>query len=357
MSNYDDIPATVNDPDQYQRDNELLASAVTADELQRQQFTPLHFAVPGVLPEGFTVLAGAPKAGKSWLMLSVGIAVATGGRALGHLQVDQRPVLYLALEDSHRRLQRRMEQLLPGEDWPRALTLLTDVKRGDVGATIHAYLRRHPGAGLIVLDVLAKVTPPAVMGESTYQRDYRVGEALQRITREYPNLALLAIHHDRKADSRDFVDAVSGTNGISGAADTVAVLTRERHEQTGLLSITGRDIDEVAYALNKDESGGWLLAGGSLEAAASAATQARVDIVASNHGDTMRQVVDVVNALGSAAPRDVEAKLGMPNARVYLTRAVEAGMLAKGSRGVYVPVTCVTSLQTEVTSNTSNTGS
>lgn len=359
MSIYADIPVTVSDPDQWQRDLDLLEGAVTAEELQRREFAPLRFTVPGVIPEGFTVLAGAPKAGKSWLMLSTAIAVAMGGKALGHLQVDRRPVLYLALEDSHRRLQRRIDQLVPGQPWPDTLTMLTDVRRGQIGETMDAYLRLHPSAGLIVLDVLAKVTPPAAMGESTYQRDYRVGEALQRITRDHPNLALVAIHHDRKADSRDFVDAVSGTNGVSGSADTVALLTRERHESTGLLSITGRDIEEVAYALDKNETGGWLLHGGTLEAAAQAATQARVDITASHHGDVMRQVVEQVQAMGKATPREIEERLGIASARVYLTRAVEKGMLAKDGRGTYTPLLQVSQVllhSESYTSNTSNTG-
>lgn len=356
---YSEVPPTVTDPDAYLRERErhlhLMSSIITASDLQRQTFAPLRFAVPGVLPEGYTVLAGKPKVGKSWLMLSLAVAVASGGHALGHVKVDPRPVLYLALEDSDRRLQLRINQLLQGDPAPEGLRLATTVKRGDILDTIRAYLEAVPNAGLIVLDVLAKVSRPTSYGESPYERDYAVGEMLHAITQKHQGLALVAVHHVRKAESVDFVDSSSGTNGITGAADTYVVLARDRHEQTGLLSITSRDMDEKAYAMRKDESGAWLLTGGSLDAAATAATQARADIVASQLGDVMRRVVDYVRTTGSATPSDIEQKLAVPNARVILSRAVEAGLLDRASRGHYIPVTSVTTLQTNVTSNSCNT--
>lgn len=352
---YADVPTNVNDPDEYLRERELLSGIISAADLQQMTFDPLRFAVPGVLPEGYTVLAGAPKVGKSWLMLSLSLAVASGGYALGHVKVDARPVLYLALEDSNRRLQRRLDQLLQGDSAPRSLSLATSVKRGAILDTINAYLRDEPDAGLIVLDVLTKVSRPTAYGESPYERDYAVGEALHAIAQRNPGLALVAVHHVRKAVSADFVDSSSGTNGITGAADTFAALARDRHEQTGLLSVTSRDMDEIAYAMRKDESGGWLLAGGSLEAAAAAAAQARAEIVTSQHGEAMRRVVDFVTSRGDATPKDVEEGAGVPNARVILSRAVDAGLLDRAARGHYIPVTSVTTLQTDVTGNSCNT--
>ena len=95
---------------QLELDKELLAGVRTGEWLDQQVFPPLTYAIPGVIPEGFTVVAGAPKVGKSWFILSLCLAVASGGRALGALTVDQRKVLYLALEDGDRRLQERIWQ-------------------------------------------------------------------------------------------------------------------------------------------------------------------------------------------------------------------------------------------------------
>jgi len=76
--------------------------AITAAELQTKQFPPLRFVVPDLIPEGLTLLAGKPKVGKSWMVLDIAIAVASGRYTLGNLKPEQGDVLYLALEDGGR---------------------------------------------------------------------------------------------------------------------------------------------------------------------------------------------------------------------------------------------------------------
>jgi hypothetical protein len=101
-------------------DGELLAGVRDGAWLTAQQFPPLRFAVPGLVPEGFSLLIGAPKIGKSWLVLDLLLGIANGDVALGKIRTGAaRRVLYLALEDSDRRMQDRCRVLLgPGEDIP-----------------------------------------------------------------------------------------------------------------------------------------------------------------------------------------------------------------------------------------------
>jgi len=77
----------------------------TAAELRDLKFPEPRWAVPGIIPEGVTLLGGAPKIGKSWLALGLSLAIASGGKALGSVEVEPGAVLYLALEDTGRRLQ------------------------------------------------------------------------------------------------------------------------------------------------------------------------------------------------------------------------------------------------------------
>jgi hypothetical protein len=49
--------------------DKLLMAIRTGAWLDEQTFPPLRYAVPGLIPEGFTLLIGPPKAGKSWLVL------------------------------------------------------------------------------------------------------------------------------------------------------------------------------------------------------------------------------------------------------------------------------------------------
>ena len=50
-------------------------------------FEPIRWIVPGYVPEGFSVLAGRQKLGKTWLAMDWGLAVATGGIAMGSIPV------------------------------------------------------------------------------------------------------------------------------------------------------------------------------------------------------------------------------------------------------------------------------
>ncbi len=320
---------------------DLLGSIRDGQWLDRQKFAPLRYAVPGIVPEGLTVLAGAPKVGKSWIVLDWLLAVASGGVALGGIPVPAgRDVLYLALEDSDRRMQERSRRLLgnewrPDEPIPPRFQYMTVVSPMLLIATIAAWLEVYQ-SGLVVVDTLGKVLPPAMNGETPYSRDYRIMSELHAVAASWPGCSLLMSHHDRKAVTADFVEAVSGTNGIAGGADTVLVLTRDRNQPAGLLQVTGRDVHEGAYALTFD-GGIWSLDGGSLAAASESAEKRRAEI---GVGDRSRDIIDAVCAHpdGVTAP-DIAAKLGIDvkTAGAYLGRLAAAGRLARPSRGHYTP--------------------
>jgi RecA-family ATPase len=99
-------------------ESRLLATLRDGAWLDAQEFPPLAYAVPEIVPEGSVLLVAAPKCGKSWLALSMALAAAAGGRALG-IKIPKRPVLYLALEDGDRRLQDRCRRLLAGDSTER----------------------------------------------------------------------------------------------------------------------------------------------------------------------------------------------------------------------------------------------
>ena len=76
--------------------------AFSAADFPTKTFPPLKFIVPELVPEGATLLVSRPKLGKSWLVLNIGIAVASGRFTLGSMKPIQGDVLYLALEDGQR---------------------------------------------------------------------------------------------------------------------------------------------------------------------------------------------------------------------------------------------------------------
>jgi hypothetical protein len=228
-----------------------------ADVLMATEFPPVKWAVDGVLCEGLSLLVGPPKVGKSWLSLALALACASGGNAFGTIPVDPGPVLYLALEDTGRRLQTRMGKLLGLDDPPPGLDIATEWPTLPAGGdlAIASWLDAHPTARMVVLDVLAKVRGPVPAGMAAYDADYAAIGRAKRIADNY-GVAMVLVHHVRKAGSDDFLQEVSGTNGIAGAADATLVLKRPRGEADGVLYLTGRDVEEAEHPLSFDASTG-----------------------------------------------------------------------------------------------------
>jgi hypothetical protein len=233
----------------------------TAAELLAEEFPEPKWAVPGIAPEGCLLLAGPPKVGKSWLTLGLGVAVAAGGKALGKIEVPAGPCLYLALEDTPRRLKDRLIKMLAGDPAPDGLTLATSCPSLTEGGDkrVAVWLDHHPDARLVVVDVFARMRSPHRPGPSAYEADYAAVSQMKAVADAY-GVALVLVVHVRKAGAEDFLETISGTNGLAGAADAVAVLRRSRGQADGALQITGRDVDEATYALKFDaDLGAWQL--------------------------------------------------------------------------------------------------
>lgn len=91
---------------------------LTASSLMKQNFPEPKYIVPGIITEGVNLITGKPKLGKSLIMLNIAIAVASGGAALGQIPVEKKGVLYLGLEDTKRRLQKRIKSILQNQEPP-----------------------------------------------------------------------------------------------------------------------------------------------------------------------------------------------------------------------------------------------
>lgn len=315
--------------------------------LDSEEFPPLRWTIDGVIPEGFGLIVAPPKAGKSWFVLGTALAKSDGTHALGCIPVTRGPVLYFALEDGYRRLQSRCRTLLgEGQSIPKRLDIIISAEPHEVPMLARAWLDQHRDeAPLVIVDTLGKVLPPKAAGESDYQRDYRIAGKLKELSDDVPGSTVLAVHHTRKQQGEDFVDSVSGTQGIAGAADFILVLARKRHDNTATLAVTGRDVLEEEYSITS-HGGAWTLDGGSLADAAAAVTERKST---ENLGDTSAEVVKFVNSRPSTTATDLAAHLGIDSktAGTRLSQAHKAGRINKTGRGVYTPFESFESFETE----------
>ena len=298
---------------------------VSASSLMAMDFPELQWAIDRILPEGAAVLAAAPKIGKSWLVDDWALAIAQGGFAMTSTKVDPGQVLLLPLEDSQRRMQSRLRRLLLGKTVPDLLDIAFDWPRFGEGFEEHvqAWVSTHAHARLIVVDTLAKVRPQQKGNRQLYEVDYEDMSVLASIVKGTPGLALAVVHHDRKAEADDFLDSVSGSHGITGAADTILVLRRSRGSADAVLHVTGRDVEEDAHALTFD-AGLWTLTNAPIPDAT----------------DERNAIALWLAEHGPAGPSEVAAALYRTpeSVRQTMTRMRKQGQLVGGGQAYRVPI-------------------
>lgn len=208
--------------------------------------------IDGLLYAGTYLFVGAPKVGKSFLMAQIGYHVSTGLELWGS-PVHQGAVLYLALEDDHRRLQDRLFRMFGTES---ADNLYFSIYAKQLGAGLEEQLKwfvqEHPDTRLIIIDTLQKVREPG--GDTySYASDYEVIAKLKAFADEH-SICLLLVHHTRKQQAEDKFDMISGTNGLLGAADGAFLLQKERRtSNTATLDISGRDQQDQRLYLTRNE--------------------------------------------------------------------------------------------------------
>ena len=232
---------------------------VGMEELMDQTFPVKEPVIDGLLYKGAYLFAGAPKIGKSFLVLQIAYAVSTG-EAIWDYQVHRGAVLYLALEDQYRRLQERMARMF-GVDGHGDLMLAVAAKQLGQGLEkqMEYFLRRFPQAQLIVIDTLQKVRETA--GDRySYASDYEIIGQLKTFA-DFHNICILIVHHTRKQQAEDSFEMISGTTGLLGCADGAFLLHKEkRTDHRAILDIVGRDQpDQRLRLLRNEENLTWTL--------------------------------------------------------------------------------------------------
>jgi hypothetical protein len=302
----------------------------TAADLLAMELPEPHWAIPGILPAGLSLLGGKPKLGKSWLVLNASVAIATGGIALGKIAVEGGDVLYLSLEDTKRRLKSRLEILLrvqPGE-LPSRLTLAREWPRQDKGGleAICAWLEEHVEARLIVVDTWGKFRPPKFRGIDPYEEDYRHASELKKIADDY-KVAVWTVTHCRKMGAVDPLEEIAGSVGLTGCADAIQVLRRERGQADATLHVTGRDVEEQELALKwHADSALWSIVG-----------EAQEYRMSKERGDVRAVLIQAGKPL---TPGQVARLLGKnPNAtKTLLWRMAQDGQLHAFGDGTYATI-------------------
>ncbi len=329
----------------------------SARDLIDTDFPEPLWIIPSIIPEGLMILAGKPKVGKSWLALCLALSVANGGHALGQIPLaSSSGVLYLALEDSGARLKSRL-QTLTDDAMPVSLDFCTEWLRGDDGCQLlRKYLDSHIYVKLVIIDVWQKFRSlKSGRGRADqYVEAYDEFTQLLNISKEY-HIAIIVLTHAKKDfdPDGDWIDSVLGSTGASGAADTIALLTKNRGQADAVIKVTGRDLpDDIELALSRDAHSGWNIMGDAKEFQ-----------ITKQQGDVLAALKAVyAQKYTSVHPREVIEHLGFGqtskgarNVSFHIRELSRKGLIQSPAYGTYRPIENTDS--TECTRSANTTGS
>jgi hypothetical protein len=228
-----------------------------AAALLRTELKPVRAVVPRWIYEGLGLIAAAPKVGKSTLTLQIAVAKASGGEFWGS-QVPKGKVLMIDLETNERRLRRKLDEAGVTSIEPGMLLYATAWPRGPAGvAAIAEYVDQH-GVQLVIVDTWQRFREVQDGRKNAYSADYESLAAVQELCKSRPGLAILAVHHRRKASTDDPIESINGSAGLAASADAIWIITRKGGDF--FLHIEARDWerDDNEFRIERD-SGQWAL--------------------------------------------------------------------------------------------------
>jgi len=282
------------------------------------------FVVDGLLPTGLSVLAGASKIGKSFMALDIAFGVAAASPVLGQMITEPGDVLYLALEDTSTRLDRRLSDLEPTRDawpWDRLTIYSQDMVRGVApGMIAQTWAESVDSPRLLIIDTITRF---GGLGErSGYQAEVQWMSKFHDFAAKH-QIALLGLTHTNQMkmeEGDDWFNKISGTTGIIGTADNVMLLDVKRGENEGMLRIEGRDMDPTEHAIRK--VGPWWQ---------------QTSQIRGRRGDTSVDMGDFVIQMGETTTAAVAEHFGITSdkASQYLGRLKKAGVIGSVRRGVW----------------------
>ena len=231
--------------------NPYVLNTVTMSELYDSVYTNQPHIIENLLYPGLYLFAGGSKIGKSFMMIQLAYHVSTGTPLWGYT-CRQGTVLYLALEDNHRRLQARSYRMFGTESTDKLIFSVAAGKLNkDLNEQLNNFMYEHPDTKLVIIDTLQKIREEN--GDNySYANDYQIMGKLKSFADSH-EICVLIVHHTRKEKSEDIFDMISGTVGLFGAADGAFVMCKEsRISNNATLEVSGRDQPDQRFKLTRN---------------------------------------------------------------------------------------------------------
>ena len=244
---------------------------MSAAELRDKVFPPTRWAVNGILPEGLTILAGDPKAGKSLMAVDICSAIASGRKAFGNRQCVEGMCVYYSLEDMYPMVQARIKK--QSDIWSDKFKIITKI-RCQLGDSFYKLLDEMvmmwPDLRCVVIDTMAKIIPGKPPGVTDYEHYYKYLDPLHQWA-GLNHIAVVLITHLKKSravDGENPFNSIIGSVAIQGTSDAMLLLQKNHAKADiinpdlpdGFLEVQGRELGTDKYTLEfNDEEMKWCI--------------------------------------------------------------------------------------------------
>lgn len=230
------------------------------DELLGMDFPAADWLINGlVAKDTLTIIGADPKATKTWTLLELAIAVATGGKAFGEFRAPvPGPVLLFLNEDTQRSIRNRFRALAAGHGLdPTELRRIAVRTREPLDVTNRRQLAK------LIVDVRMAPERPALIGldplRNLHSAEENSSTEMSAVMRSLATLrdlcgcSLAVVHHSAKQgeSARSGGSRMRGSSAIDGARDGLISLDGTEKESGG-----AEIVNQVAVDLKAHRSAG-----------------------------------------------------------------------------------------------------
>ena len=221
--------------------------------LMETEYKDTAWIVKDLLPPGLSLIAGKPKAGKSFLCLDMGAHIAEGIPFLGKAS-QKGEVIFISLEDDERIIRRNRGNLWNTKGIPN-LYYLTDFPKGAQAITeLNGIIQSNPELKLIVIDIIGCIIQ-YVSGDQSNRYDF-ISHTLDQFKQilKGTDVSIMMVHHVGKKDYALSQDKILGSTAYQGKVDTFWIL--EDKGTAYSLIINGKVISgqqELSLTRGKDQ--------------------------------------------------------------------------------------------------------
>ena len=231
--------------------------------IERDLAEPVKLCDPWAT-EGVNIIAGRPKLGKTTLLRQKLAAAASGGKFLDSEFKNPCLCAFLSLEEGEALARKKFKQANFSETAVIAIEMFFTWPRGMMGCeALDRYLTGNPDIQYVVIDSLSRFRSIPDAKTPAFTADYEAVTELHEVAKLHAGVCIDVVHHTRKAKGDDPLDDISGTYGLSAAADCCYIM--RHHADGAALYVASRlwDREDNNFVL-KRSGGMWEFVGTNL---------------------------------------------------------------------------------------------